>query len=102
MKRKPNSPTRSKSARHNGRADNDTDTAARYAVTLCFTQQSRITVIVKANSASEAKTKVEKIWRRLSAMTLSANRGQADALVVSYDDVAAESTETVNGGQDND
>ena len=38
MKTKPNSPTRSKSVRHNGRANNDTNKPTKYQVTFHYEQ----------------------------------------------------------------
>jgi hypothetical protein len=61
MKTKHNSPTRSKSARHNGRADNDKNPLFKYEAELYWTQHNRATVIIEARSLAEAEKKADQL-----------------------------------------
>lgn len=91
MKTKHNSPTRSKSARHNGKAGNDTNPGCQYEVELHWTQHNRATVTIQAKSLEAARQK--------------ANRIRSDE-VDDWDpfdgEMDVDSVRLVEGGQDND
>jgi hypothetical protein len=53
--------TRSKSARRNGNADNDTNTPKRFEATLALIQHSWAKVIIEAGSLAEAEEKAEEV-----------------------------------------
>ena len=61
MKTKHNKPTRSKSARHNGRAGNGKKPLFTYEAELFWTQHNRATVKVKAHSREEAEEKADEL-----------------------------------------
>jgi hypothetical protein len=61
MKTKPNSPTRSKSARHNGHADNDTNKPVKYQVTFSYKQRG--IRFIEAATPAEARENAQLIQR---------------------------------------
>jgi hypothetical protein len=59
MKTKHPTPTRSKSARHNGRADNDTNKPTKYQVAFSYAQRGLR--IIEARTPAEAREKAKHI-----------------------------------------
>lgn len=61
MRTRHNTPTRSKLARHNGRAGNDTKPLFTYEAELLWTQHNRAMAKIKARSLEEARRKANEL-----------------------------------------
>jgi hypothetical protein len=61
MTTKHNTPTRSKSVRHNGKAGNDTNPLMKFQAELFWTQYNRATVTIEARSHEEARQQANAI-----------------------------------------
>jgi hypothetical protein len=91
MNTKHSTPTRSKSARHNGKAGNDTNPLKKFEVELYFTQHSSAKVLIEAATLEEAK---DKAW--------DIEPDEVDDWDTDNGEVGVLSVDPVEGGQDHD
>jgi hypothetical protein len=81
MKTKPNTPTRSKSASHNGTADDDTNPSTPFEVLLCLTKRTALRMMIRAGSPQEAETKAHRLAVIIKEMNL-------DCYAVAVEDIS--------------
>jgi hypothetical protein len=80
--------TRSKPARHNGHAGNDTSPLAQFLVLLALLKRTRMAIMVKAGSLNEAREQAS----RLARIVEKFNSG-------GYDEVTVAAVRPAKGGR---
>jgi hypothetical protein len=83
--------TRSKSARHNGTADNDTNPSTRFEVALMLTKRTGLRMMITAKSPHEAEVKAHRLAEIIKEMNL-------DCYAVAVEDVSPMDGEEVIHG----
>jgi hypothetical protein len=80
MKTKPHSPTRPKSARHNGHADKDTNPPAMFETRLMLTKRTPLRIQFKASSLAEAEMKAGRLAKIVKALRLDCEAVTVDTV----------------------